>query len=73
MPYFKMVETMNSCKRGMNLVTMTIINPRKGYYPSQGSNQRSPVPKFGTLPTELHWLGTACHKSSDELYQNPDF
>ena len=37
------VETMNSGKRGMNHVAMTIINPRKEYWPSQGSNQRPPV------------------------------
>ena len=33
----------------MNPVAMTIINPRKEYWPSRGSNQRPPVLKFATL------------------------
>ena len=37
----------------MNPVAMAIINPRKEYRPSRGSNQRSPVLKTTTLPTEL--------------------
>ena len=44
---------MDSGERGMNPVTMTIINPWKDYCPSQGSNQRPPVLKSATLPTEL--------------------
>ena len=32
---------------------MAIINPRKEYWPSRGSNQRPPVLKSATLPTEL--------------------
>ena len=35
----------------MNPVTMTIINPRKEYWPSRGSNQRPLVLKY-TLLTE---------------------
>ena len=47
------VETKDIVKRGMNPVTMTIINPKKEYWPSRGSNQRPPVLKSGTPPTEL--------------------
>ena len=47
------VETTDSDERGMNPVAMTIINPRKEYWPSRGSNQRPPVLKSATLPTEL--------------------
>ena len=44
---------MDSGERGMNPVAMTIINPRKEYWQSRGSNQRPPVLKFATLTTEL--------------------
>ena len=44
---------MNSGDRGMNPVAMTIINPRKEYWPCRRSNQRPPVLKSCTLPTEL--------------------
>ena len=37
----------------MNPVAMTIINPRKEYWPSRGSNQQPPVLKSATLLTEL--------------------
>ena len=37
----------------MNPVAMTVINPRKEYWPSRGSNQRPPVLKSATLLTEL--------------------
>ena len=47
------VETTNSDERGMNPVAMTIINPRKKYWPSRGSNQQPSVLKSATLPTEL--------------------
>ena len=47
------VRTTDSGERGMNPVAMTIINPRKEYWPSRGSNQRPPVLKSATLPTEL--------------------
>ena len=39
----------------MNPVAMTVINPRKEYWPSRGSTQRPPVLKSATLPTEL-WV-----------------
>ena len=50
------VKTMDSTETGMNPVTMTIINPRKQYWPSQGLNQRPPVLKSAMLPTELWGL-----------------
>ena len=37
----------------MNLVSMTIINPRKEYWLSRESNQRPPVLKSATQPTAL--------------------
>ena len=51
--HITIVETTDSGERGMNPVAMTIINPRKEYWPSRGSNQRLPVLKSATLPTEL--------------------
>ena len=47
------VETTDSGDRGMNPVAMTIINPRKEYWPSRESNQRPTVLKSETLWTEL--------------------
>ena len=44
---------MDSGERGMNPVAMTIINPRKVYWLSRGSNQPPPILKSATLPTEL--------------------
>ena len=49
--------------RGMNPVTMTIINLWKEYWLSRGSNQPPPVLKSAMLPTEL-W-GSA-KRESDE-------
>ena len=37
----------------MNPVAMTIINTRKEYWPSCGSNQRPPALKSAKLPSEL--------------------
>ena len=51
------VETMDSGGREMNSVAMTIINPQKEYWPSQGLNQQPPVLKSCMLPTELWGLG----------------
>ena len=51
--HITIVKTMGSSERGMNLVAMTFINPRKEYWP----NQRSPVLKSIMLPTEL-WGST---------------
>ena len=56
--HLTIVEKMDSCERGMNPVAMTIINPQKEYWPSNGSNQQPPVLKSTTLPTELY--GLAC-------------
>ena len=49
--HITIVKTTDSSERGMNPVTMTIISPRKEYWPSRGSNQRPPVLKSATLPT----------------------
>ena len=46
------IETTDSSEREMNPVAMTIINPRKDYWPSRLSHQR-PVLKSATLPTEV--------------------
>ena len=40
-------------KTGINPVAMTVVNHRSEIYPSHGLNQRSPVLKSCTLPTEL--------------------
>ena len=42
---------MDSSERGMNPVSMTIINPREEYWQCGGSNQRPPVLKSETLPS----------------------
>ena len=47
---------MGSGEREMNLVTMTIINPWKEYWPRWGSNQPPSVLKSATLSTELWGL-----------------
>ena len=54
---------MDSGEIGMNPNAMTIINPRKEYRPSRGSNQQPPVLKSCTLPTEL-W-GSAAGKGEN--------
>ena len=64
--HITIVETEDCGERGMNPVAMTIINPRKEYWPSRGSNQRPRVPKSATLPTEL--LGLAPWITSRTLY-----
>ena len=46
------VETNDSGERGMNPVAMTIINPRKEFWLTLGSNQRPPVLKSAMLHTE---------------------
>ena len=40
--HITIVETMDNGERGMNPVAMTIINPRKEYWPSRRSNQQPP-------------------------------
>ena len=42
----------------MNPAAMSVINPRKEYWPSQGLNQQSPVLKSALLPPELWCLAT---------------
>ena len=51
--HITIIETTDSGEKGMNTVATTIINPRKEYWPSRGSNQRPPVLKSATAPTEL--------------------
>ena len=51
--YITIVETTDSGEGGMNPIEMIVINPRKEYWPSRGLNQRPPVLKSVTLPTEL--------------------
>ena len=57
--HITIVETMDNGERGMNPVAMTIINLRKEYWPSRGSNQQLPVLESTTLPTEL-WGFVCC-------------
>ena len=57
------VETMGSVERGMNPVAMTIINPQKEYWPSRRSNQRLPVLRSCTLPTELWGSASGCQRT----------
>ena len=40
-------------ERGMNPVSMPIVNPRKEYWPIRGLNPQPPVLKSTMLPTEL--------------------
>ena len=54
--HITIVETMPSSESGMNPVAITIINPQIEYWPSRRSNQRPPVLKSTTLPTELWGL-----------------
>ena len=66
--HITIVEITDSGERGMNPVAMTIIHPRKEYWPSRGSNQRSLVLKLATLPTEL-WgsaLGNRIENASSQ-------
>ena len=59
----------DSSDRGMNPFAMTIINPKKEYWPSWGSNQQPPVLKFGMLPTELWGLAHTYNGDALTLYQ----
>ena len=51
--HITIVETTDSSERGTNPVTMTIIDPRKEYRPSWGSNQQPPILTSSLLPVEL--------------------
>ena len=57
--HISIVETMDSDERGMNPVAMSIINSRKEYQPSRGSNQLPCVLKSCT-PAIEYGLGTSC-------------
>ena len=61
---------MISGDRGMNPVAMTIINPLKEYWQSWGSNQRSPVLKSCTLPTEVLGLCSKVFKCKYTYFTN---
>ena len=60
------VEKMDSGERGINLVAMTIIDPRKEYWPSQGWNHRLPVLKSATQLTAL-WGSAHKNENGSEL------
>ena len=49
-------------------VAVAIINPRKEYWPSNGSNQRPPVLKSGTLLTELWDSAKGLSDFTDKQY-----
>ena len=66
--HITIVETTDSGARGMNPVAITIINPRKEYWLSWGSNQRLPALKSATLPTEL-WGSAYRTGTIDERYE----
>ena len=51
------VKTTDNGERGMNPVTMTIINPRKEYLLSWKSNSQKPVHESDMLTTEPHRQG----------------
>ena len=51
--HIAIVEIMDSGERVITPVAMTIINPWKEYWPSQGSNESPPILKSCALPTEL--------------------
>ena len=52
LPHVTIVEILDRSERRMNPVAMTIINPRKEYWLSQGSNHGPPVFKSAPLWTE---------------------
>ena len=54
--HITIIETRDSSERGMNPVTITIINPLKEYWLSLGLNQWPPVFESAMLPTELWGL-----------------
>ena len=57
--HITIVEATDRVERGMNPVAMTIVVPQKEYWLSRGSNQRHPVLKSSSLPTELWTWPTA--------------
>ena len=61
--HITIIETMDSSERLLNPVPKTIIIPWKEYWPSWGSNQRPPVLKSETLPTELRSLVLWIHNA----------
>ena len=53
---------MDMGERGMNPVTMTIINPRTEYWPSRGSNRQPPILK----PCMLNACGSVAKYSTHD-------
>ena len=66
------METRDSGERGMNPVAMTVINPCKEYWLSQGLNQPPPVLKPATLQIERWGLAVQeekhCRKGAIACY-----
>ena len=52
---------MDRGEKGMNPEAVTIVSPRKEYWPSRVSNQQPPVLKSAMLQTEL-WDSAALKK-----------
>ena len=52
----------------MNPVAMNIINPRKKYWPSRGSNRRPPVLKSAKLPTKLWSSASNVERSIEYMH-----
>ena len=50
--HITIAKTTKNGESGINPVPMTTINLRKEYWPSRGSNQRPPLLKSATIPTE---------------------
>ena len=55
--HISIMEIIDSSERGMNPVTITILNPWKEYWPSLGSNQPTPVHDKVTIT--IFWLPSA--------------
>ena len=76
-PHKTVVKTMDSLKRGINPVTTTIINLKKEYLPSHGSNQSSIVWKRVKMPEPSKELWLLWRKLSQIHLSNlqpvPDF
>ena len=56
--HITIIETMGSSEKGMNPLTLTIINPWKEYWPSWGLNHPPPVLMSCILPTKLQGPAT---------------
>ena len=70
-PHNHCQKKLDSCERGLNRVAMTIINSLKEHWPSRGLNQRPPVLKSTTLPTELWELAKTENRCSFDKLSLP--